>query len=536
MRTLVIGLDGVGFPVLDPLIERDVVPNIGRFRDRSAAAPLESQLPPWTPSAWPSIYTGVNPGKHGVYDFLRFDGYDWTIANRDHVKEHAVWELLSMEGYTSVVLNVPVTHPPRRFDGVLVPGYTAPEEADCHPSGVRTELEAELGEYRLYTETPGASTTKRERVRGYERLTRMRGVAFRTLVEKHDPDFGFVQFQQCDSVFHDFPGDDDVVRGVFEAIDREVGAILTACDPDVVLIVSDHGIGPMNGYEFRVNNYLRETGFVTATASGEGMPSWKSVSRKRSRRGESGGSTTPTVLERAVEGLARAGITSQRIGAAAKRLGIDDVVLELAPDDVVRAGGEQVDFASSVAYMRSRTEMGVRLNLEGREPAGVVSPTEYERTRTAVIDVLEGVTTPDGDPVFEGVYPREDVYEGPYLEDAPDIVTVPNGFDQFLVANLKESRFGEPTEPWEHKLDGIVMAGGAGVETDATLTDPHVFDIAPTVLATFGLPSSDRMDGAPLPIVEPIGRTEYVSFEPKEPARTDSTTVEQRLADLGYLE
>jgi predicted AlkP superfamily phosphohydrolase/phosphomutase len=518
------------------MIDDGVIPNIAALHDRSAVSSLESQLPPWTPSAWPSMYTGVNPGKHGVYDFLHFDGYDWDVVNRSYVKEHAVWELLSMEGYSSVVVNVPVTNPPRAFDGVLVPGYTAPEEADCHPEGTWDELERELGEYRLYNESLGSGASEEERKRGYGELTRMRGAAFRYLVDEHDPDFGFIQFQQCDTVYHEFPEERETIRRVYSAIDEEVGDIVEACDPDVTLIASDHGIGPIEGYEFRVNNYLRDEGFVNVTAEGGGMPSWKSISRKRLQRGEESGPVERSTAERALELAARVGITSQRLGAVVTRLGLEDVVLKVVPQDVIRAGTEQVDFGSSTAYMRSRTEMGVRLNVDGREPEGTVPESEYEQVRDAVIDSLEGVESPDGAPVFERVCPREEVFEGPYVEDAPDVVTVPSRFDHFLVANLKEARFGDPTEPWEHKLEGVVMASGEGIDPGADLAGPHLFDLTPTILATFGLPAGERMDGTPLPVVEPTGTTEYPTFDPEDAVTTDDTDVEQRLADLGYLE
>jgi len=539
MRTLVIGLDAACLsvldPVLDPMVEDGLLPNIATLQSKSAVAPLESQLPPWTPSAWPSLYTGVNPGKHGVYDFLRFEGYDWDVVNRSHVKEFAVWELLSDAGYSSVVVNVPVTGPPREFDGALVPGYTAPEAPDCHPKGVWDDLVDEIGEYKLYNVSMGQGASEQERKRGYGELTRMRGAAFRHLVGEYDPDFGFVQFQQTDTVFHDFPGDREIVRRVYSDVDAEIGEILETCDPDITLLVSDHGIGPMAGYEFRVNDYLHDRGYLTTTATGGGMPSWKSISRKRLRDGEYSGDVDRSAGEKALEYLARIGITSQRIGTVVERLGLEEVVLRVVPSDLIRAGTEQVDFPSSVAYMRARTELGIRLNLDGREPEGTVREDEYDSVRDELIAVLERVETPDGDPVFERVCGREEVFDGPYLEDAPDIITVPNEFEHFLVANLKGEHFGEPTEPWEHKLDGVMMVSGDEIDTQRSLGSPHLFDVTPTILATFGLPVAERMDGETVAVVDPTEREEYPRFEPGEAVRLDDGDVERRLSDLGYL-
>ena len=535
LRTLLIGLDGVCLPLLEPLLDEGVVPEIASLCEAGAVAPLESQLPPWTPSAWPSLYTGKNPGKHGVYDFLTFDGYDWDVVNRSTVKARTVWELLSICGYESVVVNAPVTHPPQAFDGTLVPGYMAPEAPDCHPEGTLDELREELGDYKLYADTSRSESTRAERIDTYRELIGMRGEAFRYLLADHDPDFGFLQFQQTDTVFHEYPDDREAVRAVYEAVDREVGAVLERCDPDITLLVSDHGLGPMEGREFRCNEFLRDRGDVVATAGDGGMPSWASLADTELRSDDQDSRADLSATERAIERAASVGLTSQRIAAVLDLLGLKQQVVDLVPADVIRAGTERVDFAASRAYMRSRTEMGVRLNVEGREPNGVVDPDDYESVRADLIEALSGVRTPGGQPCFEQVLPREAVFDGPYVEAAPDILTVPASFDHYLSASLRGEWFADPSEPWEHKRTGIVVAAGEEVDPRADI-EGHIFDIAPTILASFGLAVDATMDGDPLPVVSPTGRTEYPAFEPNQAVETDDDAVEQRLTDLGYLE
>ena len=532
LRTLLVGLDGVCLSLLKPLIDDGVVPEIASLCADNAVAPLESQLPPWTPSAWPSLYTGKNPGKHGVYDFLTFDGYDWDVVNRSTVQARAVWELLSMHGYESVVVNVPVTHPPRAFDGTLVPGYMAPEAPDCHPEGTWGELKAELGGYQLYADDSHTEASKRQRIETYRELTRQRGAAFRYLVDDRDPDFGFVQFQQTDTVYHEYPDDTEAIEAVYGTVDDEVGRILDCCEPELTLVVSDHGLGPMDR-EFRLNTFLRDRGVVEATVGDGGMPSWSSLANDDLRDSED--SSRGSTAERALELAARVGVTSQRIARVLDRLGLEQRVADLVPAALIRAGTEQVDFAASTAYMRSRTEMGVRLNVAGREPEGVVDPAEYESVRGELIEALSSVRTPDGEPCFEQVLPREAVFDGPHLEAAPDIVTVPAGFDHYLSASLRGEPFAEPSEPWEHKREGVVVAAGDEIDPRTDIAG-HIFDIAPTVLASFGLAVDATMDGDPLPVVSPTGRTEYPPFEPSATVETNDETVEQRLSDLGYLE
>ncbi|UIP01547.1 alkaline phosphatase family protein (plasmid) [Halobaculum sp. CBA1158] len=534
MRTLLIGVDGVCRPVLDPLFERDVVPALESLFERGAGGDLDSQLPPWTPSAWPSLYTGVNPGKHGVFDFLRFDGYDWSLVDRTDVREHALWELLDRHDLTSVVVNVPVTGPARPFDGALVPGYISPEEPECHPEGVLAELRAELGDYRVYAP---AGRDDDERVEWYERLTAMRGAAFRHLAEEYDPHFGFVQFQQTDTVFHESPEDGEAVEGVFAAVDDEIDAILEACSPDTVIVASDHGIGPYDGYEFRVNSFLAERSLVRTTRGEGGMPSWGDLARS--------GTDGPSLATRLVRAASAVGLTSQRLGRLLSALGLDDIVLDRVPKSTVHAATERVDFPASTAYMRSRTEMGIRINVAGRDPEGVVPPDEYADVREELIESLSAVRTPDGEPAFSAVLPREAVFDGPHVEEAVDVVTVPNDFDTYLSAALRGEQFGPPSEPWNHKPTGIVALAGDGVDSDASLSGAHLFDVAPTVLSTMGVPPSDRMDGDTLEPVSAEPAAAYPPFSSRRPIGENSGdgveadhdgAVADRLATLGYLE
>ncbi|WP_227377280.1 alkaline phosphatase family protein [Haladaptatus halobius] len=551
LRTLVVGLDGACLPVLEPLFEEGALPNLERLVDEGVAGPLESQVPPWTPSAWPSLFTGVNPGKHGVFSFLDYDGYEWDVVDGTHVRSDALWELLSAHGYSSVVVNVPVTHPPGEFDGALVPGYMAPESPRCHPSGLLDELCEALGDYRVYPNSDGVSDA--QAVSEYRTVTEMRGDAFRYLADRFDPDFGFVQFQQTDTVFHEHPGERGMVQAVYEAVDEQVGRILADCDPDTVLVVSDHGIGEYDGYGFYLNEFLAEHGYAAVSQGGDGMPSWVPIRDGQLRDGDD--SPDAAGLSKRLTALAaRHGLTTHRAGKLLGAVGLRDLAARVVPDHVVRASSRQVDFAASRAFVRARIECGVRINLEGREPEGVVPPERYESLRTELVELLQDVETPEGDPLFEDVARREAYFDGPEAEKAVDVVTVPADFDHFLSAELAGQTFAAPGQPWNHKRDGVVAAAGQGV--GGTLEGAHIFDVTPTVLALFGLPKSIEMDGSVLSSVEASGERAYSTRRARprreddeterDPARrnetkrrgtkTDDESIANRLTALGYLE
>ncbi|UHQ99241.1 alkaline phosphatase family protein (plasmid) [Natrinema zhouii] len=535
MEVLLIGIDAGSLPIFDRLSEENVIPNLSELVDSGVTTQLESQIPPWTPSAWPSMFTGVNPGKHGVYGFTGFDGYDFHVVTGADVRAHRIWTLLDRHNHSSVIVNVPVTHPPDEIDGAIIPGFIGPEDPPCHPAGILDEIREAIGDYRVYPNyTRGDdSIPDAKKMEEYCTLIQMRGEAFTYLADQFEPDFGFVQFQKTDTVFHEFDGDWNKVETVYEETDKQIGAILEACDPKCVFVASDHGMGRYEKPEFRVNAFLEDAGYLETTKGGKGMPTWN-LMRDDLRQGEQAHEWEPGTIERLAAALANVGLTTHRIGVVLKQLGLADLAKRYVPTGVVRTGNEQVDFPASTAYMRSRTELGVRINVEGRDPSGVVSEAAYESVREELIEDLASVTAPDGEPVFETVASSDEYYDGPFTDRAVDIVTIPNDFQHFLSAQPTDEYFSETTEPWNHKRNGVLLAIGKGID-GGPLEGAHLYDVTPTILAALGVPAGDHMDGNVLPIVEESGIETYPAYDTQKGDKVDDT-VESRLEDLGYVE
>ena len=72
-RVLVIGWDGATWDVVRPLVQQGRMPNIAGIIERGASGVLRSTLHPLSPQAWASFETGVNPGKHGIYDWFELN-------------------------------------------------------------------------------------------------------------------------------------------------------------------------------------------------------------------------------------------------------------------------------------------------------------------------------------------------------------------------------------------------------------------------------------------------------------------------------
>lgn len=537
LRTLLVGIDGASQAILSTCFEAGVAPTLESLFAEDIAGTLRSQVPPWTPSAWPTAYTGTNPGKHGVFGFVEFDGYDWHLVSAQTIDEWTIWEICDYRDLPSIVVNAPVTSPPPDIDGAVLPGYLAPEDPRCHPPGLLADVRRELGGYRIYPPTTDEAAPN-EVFQEMLELARTRGRAFRYLFDRFEPSFGFLQFQQTDTVLHQFPGDMERVRRMYGEVDQQLKAVLEHCSPDTVMVVSDHGMDEYT-YQFRVNQFLRKSGYISSVRGGVGMPSWAAVRENQLRHGADPTARRPGIVERTVAALAKVGLTSQRVGNALDSFHLLDPVHRLVPADAIRAASEQVDYGSSQAYMRTRPECGLRINLEGREPDGVVSSSDYGSVRRDLIELLSGIRTPDGRLVFDDVAPRERYFNGPHVEKAPDIVLIPRDFDVYLNTWLIDEEFVKPAGPtWDHTLNGVIAVAGDGVDPMRSLPDDaNLKDVAPTVLATLGLSPTDRMDGRVLPFVEQFEAEPYPSYKADDESTTtaDEATIDQ-LSSLGYLE
>ena len=116
-------------------------------------------------------------------------------------------------------------------------------------------------------------------------------------------------------------------------------------------------------------------------------------------------------------------------------------------------------------------------------------------------------------------------------------MTVPNDYEHLLSATLPGEQFADRDGTWDHKYHGVVAASGQAIDDDVDLGAPELYDLAPTSLAAFGVPVSDRMDGEVLPVVDPVEEQDYdrraATVETNDGPSGD---VNDRLADLGYLE
>ena len=121
-RLLIVGWDGADWDIVDDLIERGVLPHVREMVETGVRGVLRSPLPDHSWAAWPTFLTGMDPGGHGVFDFM--ERHPTASGRRDPILSTSIGvetflESLSSEGHEVRAGNIPVTFPPFPVNGRL---------------------------------------------------------------------------------------------------------------------------------------------------------------------------------------------------------------------------------------------------------------------------------------------------------------------------------------------------------------------------------------------------------------------------------
>ena len=535
-RVLLIGLDGADPDLVGTWMSQGLLPHLKRLAEQGGFSPLQSTCPPVTYPAWTTCVTGVNPGKHGIFDFTRFCPLTYRVrfvTGRDR-RAPALWEILSAVGARVVVLSVPGTYPPDPVQGIFVSGFDSPVaqriEARCvYPSeryaDVRDWTFADIQESRLH---PGWHHEALGRL--LAGLDTKEDITLRLLTQE-SWDFFMVVFGEADTISHHFwlfhdrtsprftedPALADAIQRIYQRLDAAVGALCDALPTDThVLVVSDHGFGGAGDRVAYINAWLAQNGYLARTHERPASSSLKAL----------GLGVVPAALKGYLFRRLRA--MADRAESAARTRGIDWTHTQ--------AWSEELNYFPSI-----------RLNVRGRERQGVVPPEQYtERLSRLSSEICSW------EPIAEA-RPRAELYDGPYAHLAPDLILFPRDIDGYAYTFLRSRGdvLTRPLAPEEYV--GGKEKGTSGIHrnpgilfTSFPVTEkrPAIQDIAPTVLALLGV-EGPPMDGRSL-CLRPYApsashRAAYRRVGDKhalEPPLTDDENMqlEERLRKLGYFE
>jgi predicted AlkP superfamily phosphohydrolase/phosphomutase len=551
MKVLVIGLDGVTFDLLGPWIEAGELPNLQRLIRQGAWGKLRTTLPPISSSSWSSFLTGVNPGKHGLVDFVYpgADSYKVTMINATSRRTRSLWNWLNDAGYKVGLLGIPTTYPTEPVDGFMISGFLAPgpDSEWAYPPELKQELRAELGEFRLSPDERYRSTRWLDRF--LDDLTASvenRTQAALYLMRKKPWDLFAVVYWDTDMVQHEtwrlldpnHPRHDaeeasaqrERILAFHRKVDADVGRLLSEVDSDtLVVVMSDHGFGPVHSF-FLTNNWLASMGLLQF---------------KRN---------PGTAFKRA---LFRLGFTPLRMFRIVKALGLGKLRRQVRFQQKagllnrVFLSFDDVDWSRTLAF--SIGSFGqVYINLAGVRPEGIVQPgQEYEELKERIQREALALRDPrTGEPLMERVYRREEIYSGPYIDRTPDLIVQPQGW-QYMAFGHADFGSNKLVEPiiglsGHHRPDGVLILAGDGVKPGTQVEGASILDLTPTILHALGIDVPEDLDGRVLseafeassPVARPVTFSQANVYKDgtSEPDLSDEEMeeVQEKLRGWGY--
>jgi predicted AlkP superfamily phosphohydrolase/phosphomutase len=534
----VIGLDSATFDVVDPMLEAGELPNLAELCARGSRGVLRSTTHPLTPHAWTTIVTGVNAGRHGIWDFAERDetGYQMRIVNGSFRRAPAVWDHLRKSGRRTGFVNVPFTWPAPEVDGFAFAGFDAAarKRGLTYPPELGDELRRRFGSLELDNRFP--LTDGKLDLDLVRRAAEQKVEIVTSLAERFEPELLLVVFMAADHIHHlcwtewEADGLASPVAEVYRILDEATGALASLAGADGnVLVISDHGAGRLNGV-VNLNAWLASEGFLDY-ATGGGVAGRKllgdAIRLRRylpARLRDAAKQRLPRLRERAIE----------------------------------RADYTVLDWAKTRAFAHG-TFGNIVLNVRGREEHGIVEPgEEYEQVREEIAARLHELRSPDGEPIVADVHKREDLFHGPELAKVPDLLVEFDHYAWLGKGNLRtrsESLWGEieieqgsdHSYVGSHRHEGVIVLSGPAVAMGAPVQGELV-DVAPTMLYLLGEAIPADLEGRILmealrPELLDERPPDYDDEAPTEFAQERASLeeegaaeVERRLRGLGYLE
>lgn len=527
-RTLVLGLDGATFDVLDPLIEDGTMPTLARLKEEAAVTDLQSTMPPVTGPAWLSLATGLSPGSTGIYDFIYRDNdeeFDFSYLSSSKFKGRSVWDHLSETGHEVGVVDYPLlsAYP---INGFIVCGGLGSGGSEVYPEGL-TEL---IGESKIPEAHMDLRDPKYEDIDVFvdeisENL-HQRAAILERLLKTQEWDFCWAVFQETDWFQHmmwkcfddSHPEADDVTdanRDAFREFWRDVDDIIARCieltDNETNLVIqSDHGFGPMYDQSFRLNTWLQHNDYQFQKSFGT-----KQFWAKKYIRRALGDIARAVHLRKWAPNLFDWGRNkTASMGIELGSLDLDRTLV-FDPGHIGSMGGLYVNNQALTDQTEEEVidEVRERLHAFGDEndfPVETYTPEElYGKQAPGSPDIIVRVS---------GTMIEDIGWEKPVIGTRPERLSYQNG---------------------SHRQEGMLLATGPDFDP-GEIDEAYVWDLAPTLLHVYNLPVPDTMDGHVLTDMLTTNReVEYTKTSPADEKRLSEGEQEQihdQLSDLGYFE
>ncbi len=450
-RLLIIGLDCAEPSLVFERWHTDL-PHLARLMRQGSYGRLESCIPAITVPAWSCMFSGRDPGELGIYGFRNRADRSYqsmVIADSHMVRAPRLWDLLGQAGWRVAVIGVPGTYPPQPVNGVLVSDFLAPHTGVeyTYPPSLAARISDWLGEYML--DVPNFRSDDKARIlRDIYTMCDQRFTLARQIWDHDQPDLLMLVEMGVDRIHHALwkqmdpqhplyvPNAPlaDAIHAYYCHVDRRIGELLTICDEQtLVLVVSDHGAQPLQG-GIALNEWLLAMGYL---------------------------------------------------------------VLHQAPPSNDGRGqplqADMVDWPRSRAWGAGGYYGRVFLNVQGREPEGMIPLAHYEQERAALAAHLQALAGPDGQPLGTRVFVPQQIYRR-VRGIAPDLLVYFGDMAWRAVGTvgtgaLYTNENDTGPDDANHAQHGLFIwydpqQPGNGQH----LIGMHLYDILPTLLQRCGLP------------------------------------------------
>jgi predicted AlkP superfamily phosphohydrolase/phosphomutase len=512
-KLIVLGIDAGSPALLRRWIDEGKLPAIGALVDRGMSGTVAGVEGLFVGSTWPTFYTGVLPGRHGIYRIQQIEsgtyGFFRPFDRPDGIGGSPFWRLASRAGRRVAVLDVPLSQLESDLNGIQTVewgGHDAVYGFRTSPPELAEEIRSEIGPYPLPSDCNATRRTAADFesfVAGLETAVTKRTDLTLRVLKRERWDLLVQVFTEAHCAGHQcwhihdptHPAHDaelmaalgDPLERVYRAIDAGVGAVLDHAGDGTVLLFSAHGMSHFRGANFLLPEILRRLGVT--------HPPQDSKTRAME------------LLRTASRLLSDAAVHAIR--ALRKRTRV--------PRD--GHGSVRADLTRSPCFPipNGFPVSGIRLNLAGREPNGVLEPGSEanEFCRDLARDLLEIVDLRTGSPLVERVLRTRELYDGPRCDALPDLLVVWNATPTGTLAHgdgrnasvrASSPRIGtvEGTNRWvrtgEHVPDGFFVLAGPGLPHGRREPSISLVDLHPTLCRLMEISDPD-VDGTPIPEV-----------------------------------
>ena len=534
-KVFLIGLDGGTFRVINPAIAAGKLPNLSQLIETGTRGVLISTIPSATIPAFPTLMTGMNPGKHGVFDFMQTKGAESKLVNGTDIQGQTLWRVLSDQGRKCIVMNIPLTYPPEAINGIVISGMMTPEgQPFTHPPDITKKLETLTEGYPVRFDSSIVERNPKQFVYNLHEMLRKRRKAIHYLLNQTEWDLFAILFRATDIVQHHLWQDKNAVVGIYQDIDEIIGDLVKREPEATFILFSDHGFGPLQR-SFHVNIYLKSIGLLTVKAQ---QPSPEAFRKTKANQ-----PTREVIIERT---LKRLGFTRTRVRSflPPKISRVVNRFLGARIRRYVPATHIEVDVENSKAYFSKTVTaetQSIILNAKTSD--------EYSNLVTTVKKKLSEVCDPQtGKPVVKAIFHRSEIYHGPFVEQAPDLIMLlEEGYK--ATTTLAGTQIIEAVSVLKgtHSIEGIFMAAGPDIKQKAQVSEINIQDLAPTILHLMQTSISKDVDGKVRKEIfnkdsQPFQQKPRY-FKPEVRKRTakplskkEEDEIKERLRSLGYLD